>query len=533
MPELGARYPSLSVTIAGGGNALPRLRARAAEVNRALGREAIALVGWAEDLPTLMRAHRIFVGVSRAAMEACASGCAVILCGNEGYLGILSRARSREAVLSNFCARGCPPPSAERLAADLIALLESPDECKRLGTECRALIREGFRIEEVCRRTREVYLRTIPQKPRARVALCGYFGCGNLGDDAILSGLLRGLGEVAPALSVIALSGSPRADRVRFGIEAHSRRNPLSILWTLLRADALLFGGGSLLQNATSNRSLLYYLHLIDLARLLRREVFFVGAGIGPLLGERACLRVRDRLNRARSVGLRDPESERRLRAFGVCADRLHSSADPALLLPPPPPSRADFLLRLHHVPLGCGLLAIVLHGGREATALVPLLLTAVRTVCARRGLTPVLLLFDPRQDTAVTYAARATLGAPILPLSEPADASAILALCRGVITLRLHAMILAAAVATPSLGIPADPRDEKIVSFARAVGARSIAQDALGVPALVEELEKMLDEHEGIRPILEDATREMRKKAAKDLANIAQMIYNSRQNDN
>jgi polysaccharide pyruvyl transferase WcaK-like protein len=144
-----------------------------------------------------------------------------------------------------------------------------------------------------------------------------------------------------------------------------------------------------------------------------------------------------------------------------------------------------------------------------------------------------VLLLFDPRQDTAVTYATRATLGAPILPLSEPADASAILALCRGVITLRLHAMILAAAVATPSLGIPADPRDEKIVSFARAVGARSVAQDALGVPALVEELEKMLDEHEGIRPILEDATREMRKKAAKDLANIAQMIYNSRQNDN
>ncbi len=532
MPSLGLRHPTLSVTLAGGGECLETLQRRANEVNRALGREAICVVGWAEDMPTLMRAHDIFVGVSRAAMEACASGCAVILCGNEGYGGILSRRSAVEASLSNFCARGCPPPSAEHLEGDLELLLCSPVERTRLGTECRALIREGFDAEEVCRQTREVYLRAIRLPPRARVTVCGYFGCGNLGDDAILSGLLHGMRSVAPALSVTVLSGSPRRDATRFAIRTHNRRNPLSILLSLLHSDALLLGGGSLLQNATSNRSLLYYLTLIRLARIFHRDVFFVGAGIGPLLGERACLRVRNLLNRCRSVGLRDPDSARRLQALGVSPDRLRESGDPALLSPPPPHTRAAFLLQRHRISNGCALFAIVLHGGRNARSLTPLLLTAIRTLCKRRGLSPVLLLFDPRSDASVTYAAASALSAPILTPSDPDDARAILSVCRALFTMRLHAMILAAALGVPSLGVPADPRDEKIPSFARAVGARCLAQDKVSVPLLVEQLGEMLDESEAIRPILCDAVSQMQKKATKDLANVAEMIYNNRQND-
>lgn len=531
MPSLGLRHPSLSITLAGGGECLGMLRRRAEEVNRALGREAIRVIGWAEDMPALMRSHEIFVGVSRAAMEAAASGCAVILCGNEGYGGILSRRSAIAASLSNFCARGCPPPSAERLEKDLEMLLCAPVERMRLGAECRAFIRESFDAEEVCRRTREVYLRAIRLPPRAHVTVCGYFGCGNLGDDAILSGLLHGMHSVAPALSVTVLSGSPRRDAARFGIRTCSRRTPLSILLSLLRSDALLLGGGSLLQNATSNRSLLYYLTLIRLARILHRDVFFVGAGIGPLLGERACLRVCNLLNRCRSVGLRDPDSARRLQALGVSPDRLRESGDPALLSPPPPFTRAAFLLQQHRISQGCGLFAIVLHGGRNARSLTPLLLTAIRTLCQRRGLSPVLLLFDPRSDASVTYAAASALSAPILTPSDPDDARAILSVCRGLFTLRLHAMILAAALGTPSLGIPADPRDEKISSFARAAGARYLAQDGVSVPLLVEQLGEMLDESASIRPILCDAVSQMQKKATKDLANVAEMIYNNRQN--
>lgn len=532
MADLGACYPNLTLTIAGGGTGLGRIRRRADETNHTLGREAIRAIGWAEDMPTLMREHEIFIGVSRAAMEACASGCAVILCGNEGYFGILSKSRAMAASLTNFCARGCPLPDAERLRGDLITLLQSPAERRRLGTEGRAVIRELFNAESVCRRTREVYLRLLPIPKRARVTVCGYFGCGNLGDDAILSGLLRELRVCAPSLAPTVLSGDPCLDAARFGVTAYNRKNPLAVLFALLRSDALLFGGGSLLQNVTSKRSLFYYLRLIDLAQLLRRDVFFLGSGIGPLLGKRTCLRVRNALNRCRSVGLRDTDSERFLRSLGVSAERLRVSADPALLAPPPPPARAAFLIHRHRLTLGCGLFAIVLHGGSEAMPLIPLLLTATRTVLLRRGLSPVLLLFDTKHDTAVTQTAKNRLRAPILPLSDADDARAILSVCRGLLTLRLHAMILASAVGTPSLGIPADPRDEKIASFARSVGALYLAQDVLSVPTLVETLERMLDEGQAIRPILTDATREMQKKASKDLANIAEMIYNSRQNE-
>ncbi len=531
-PDLRRLHPDLEITIAGDGNVFGKISALAEKANREIGADAVHMVGWVSDMPRLIREHDIFVGVSRAAMEACAAAKAVILCGNEGYFGILTPQRAKNAMLSNFCARGCEKADEITLRDDLCHLLDAPNETKRLGLACRTLIRAHFEISNVCKRTLTCYERTRPLSKTASVALCGYFGCGNLGDDAILQGLLHHLRETAPQLRVRLLTGSPRRDKKRYRVSAHSRKNPISVLLTLLRSDALLFSGGSLLQNITSKRSLSYYLCLIRLARGLRREVFFCGAGIGPLLGESSCHRVKNALNQCRSVGLRDDGSARALRRLSVRPELLHQSGDLALLLPPPSPCRADFLLQKHRLSPTRRLFCVVLHGGAEAAPLLPLLLTAVRTVCRRQALTPILLLLDAAQDGGVTYAASHSLSATVIRHTQASDVGAILAVCQGVLTLRLHAMVLAASVGTPALGIPADPRDEKIISFAHAVGADALLAEELSVPILTERIESMLEDAERLRPLLRHAVEEMQKKAAKDLANTVQMIYNNKQNE-
>ena len=152
--------PPFTVTVAGGGTSFAEILRVADRVNRALGRSVVSVVDpnreTSPDLPALYRGADIFVGVSRAAMEAAASGCAVILCGNEGYGGILSPDRL-DLASGNFCCRGEPLPRPELLCADLRALLSDPARTDSLSSACRSWICRDFSAASMCRAVEESY----------------------------------------------------------------------------------------------------------------------------------------------------------------------------------------------------------------------------------------------------------------------------------------------------------------------------------------------------------------------------------------
>ncbi|MBR2019426.1 MAG: polysaccharide pyruvyl transferase CsaB [Clostridia bacterium] len=527
-PTLIHRFPYVSIEIAGGGSALPHVRKLAQTVNREVGWEVIRILGHVADMPSLLREQDIFVGVSRAAMEACACGCAVVLCGNEGYFGVLTPERLPEAARSNFCARGCKKGSAERLRSDLFSLLEKGGNSN--PSACVAWIRANHNAEKMGAQTLALYLASRSHPIQKRLAICGYFGCGNAGDDAILEGLTHELSRLSPTLHPYALTGSPRRDAKRFGVSCVCRRSPLAILRTFATCDAVLFGGGSLLQNTTSNRSLLYYLTLVRLALLWKRPVFFAGAGIGPLLGKRAQQRATAILNRCNRISLRDPRSHRLLQALGVDFSLLHLGADPALLLPCPPNGRTEQLLCDNGLSPDASYLAVALRGGGETESDRKLIQTALRIVCERYGLIPLFLVFDPGQDRSFTRAACRAIGGRILRFREPGEAIAILSKCQLLVSMRLHALILSAVAKTPAVAIPSDPRDEKIPAFADQVGMQLLIPEQQSVPNLVEAIAHTLATRHTLVPVLCDSVAEMRKKAAKDLANTVEMIYNNNQ---
>ncbi len=529
-PVLHARYPDLSIRIAGGGDRYPHICSLANEVNTLLGHRVILPLGFVENMAPLLREQSVFVGVSRAAIEASMCGGAVILCGNEGYFGILGRANFEHAALTNFCARGCPPPRPISLANDLFSLLENPEMRRRNGEECAGLIRASFGAEDMARRTLELYRQYLPSEKQVYVTLAGYFGCGNMGDDAILSGVTQELRATAPNVGAWVLSGTPARTERSTGLPCFSRRNPLSLLNSLLRSDALILGGGSLLQNLTSNRSLAYYLTLIRLSRLLRRPVMLYGIGIGPLLGARIEKRVARILNRCQYIGLRDEASHRLLRELGVDASLLHVGADGALLLPSPPIGRAGAILREHGIAHDASLICVALHGGRSCGEMRKMILTALRLVCRRRGLTPIFLVLDSAQDERASILAAEQCAGRVLTLREPTDAVAVLSASEALISMRLHALVFAASAGTPCIGIAADARDGKIPTFAKSVGAELICPASFSLAELVARTELAIDTHEQIRPILLDSVSQMRKKARKDLANIVEMIYNKKQ---
>jgi len=517
LPRLLLRFPTLTLTVAGGGSAYPALVALATDVNRKAGRAVVTLTGHVEDMPALLREHGIFVGVSRAAMEAAACGCAVLLLGDEGYLGILNEITAPLAAECNLTCREHPHPCEETVLQDLSRLLSDAavrKDCARVGME---LVRRHFDLSITAERTRALYF-AVTRAPHApRLLLGGYFGEGNLGDDAILTGVCHALREIAPDVRLEALTGGGRRDAHRFGIPSCARRSPLAVRRALMRADLFLCGGGSLLQNKTSNRSLLYYLTLIRTAHALGTPPILFAAGVGPLIGKRARAHVCRALTLCTRVSLRDPDSARLLRRIGVDAS-LHESADPALLCPLP--SHAFVRATLTASGISSPYVCLILKGGEPLT---PALCSAVAHLGAR-GISPVLLVLDGKRDLAVCRRAARLLGAPLL-CPDVDELLAILSHASLTLTARLHAMILSSSVGVPAVGLLSDSGDPKISSFA-SLSHQSVC-DARDKERLSLLTAALLDERDARVEKIRTACDALRKKAKKDLEMITRMLYN------
>jgi polysaccharide pyruvyl transferase CsaB len=110
--------------------------------------------------------------------------------------------------------------------------------------------------------------------------ICGYYGKGNGGDEALLLSLLQMLPE---NIKPIVLSGNPAQTKKRYGVESCDRKSSFTILKVFRHADFFIWGGGSLMQDTSSFASPFYYAGLMALAQQQGLKTIAWAQGIGPL----------------------------------------------------------------------------------------------------------------------------------------------------------------------------------------------------------------------------------------------------------
>jgi polysaccharide pyruvyl transferase CsaB len=163
------------------------------------------------------------------------------------------------------------------------------------------------------------------------ILLAGYYGFGNLGDEAILEMVLKQLLEISDRDNITVLSGNKEDTSKKYNIHTIDRNNVLSIIKRLMTSDTLVFGGGSLLQDVTSKRSIYYYLFLIKLAKLMNNKVIMLSQGIGPILNEKNKKTTANTLNKVDYITVRDKQSKEFLVKIGVNENIISLSADPVI----------------------------------------------------------------------------------------------------------------------------------------------------------------------------------------------------------
>ena len=90
------------------------------------------------------------------------------------------------------------------------------------------------------------------------VVVSGYYGSKNAGDEAMLAAMIEVLSDLEPKLNITVISANPEDTKKRHGVHAISWIDLGAIVSALRKADLMISGGGSLLQNVTSGRSLYY-----------------------------------------------------------------------------------------------------------------------------------------------------------------------------------------------------------------------------------------------------------------------------------
>lgn len=365
-----------------------------------------------------------------------------------------------------------------------------------------------------------------------KILISGYYGFNNIGDESILRTVIDNLREKLPDVDITVLSQNPGLTAEKYGVKAAWRMGRRDIFRSVRGCDLLLSGGGSLLQDATSRKSILYYLAILALAQLLGKRTFIYSQGIGPITGRVNCRLTALVLRRTDGIVVRDEGSRDLLRKIGVPEDLIHVTADPVIRVKKPDPAQGLALLEREGCPRRPGRLTV----GWAVKARKPdkhLLQEVEKCILWLReayGADSVLIPFYHKEDVGVCAGVAERLGGQAGCLREKYLSEETLSIigCMDVLVgVRLHSLIYAAVMGVPMIGISYDPKVEAFLASIRRESGFTVKNFCLegfqkafretmenreairaGTARSLEELISKLDQNEElIRAIMEQRT--------------------------
>lgn len=469
--------PQLRLFIAGDGEDEAMLRRLCKELDVT---DRVTFCGWVSPVEPFFRSMDINLlsSVSEtfpySILEGICAGCATITSDVGGMPELIDTGENGYIF---------PVGDHKQLARYMVRLA---NDAKLRHTFAEALYEKAsrdFSKDKMCERQEANYRHLLarfhrPKNERESIVICGAYGRGNAGDDAILEAIVQEMRALDPERTICVMSRRPKETRLVYRTNAIYTFNVFSVLRRFRRAALYINGGGSLMQDVTSTRSIWYYCYTLRAAKKRGCKVMMYGCGIGPInragnrkMAARTIDRSVDRIT------LRDDNSRAQLEQMGVTHPDIRVSADPTIILSPAPHEVVNLALEQSGIDPEGRYIGFGLRHWKGLDAALPEIAAAAEYAYEKHGLIPVFVPIEFPSDLTPAERVGALLRCPwhAVRTRQPIEVTiGILARMQAVVGIRLHSLMFSAGQGVPVVGMS---YDIKVDGFLKYIGSRTCLQ--------------------------------------------------------
>ncbi|MCX8131269.1 MAG: polysaccharide pyruvyl transferase CsaB [Clostridia bacterium] len=405
-----------------------------------------------------------------------------------------------------------------KLSEYIVELSRNTAKRREIGERIYVKAKDIFSMSSMCKTQLRIYdtiSRTKQAKNSYDVILSGYYGFKNSGDDAILMAIINNLKTYKDDVKIVVLSKSPVETGKHNNVDSINRLNLYKALSIMKRSKLFINGGGNLMQDGTSTRSLLYYLGVTWLAKKMGAKVMVYANGIGPINKSINKILTRSVLNQVDVITLREDLSMQELENLRVSKPRIVVTADPALTVEAAPKNEVDAILESEGIketgPF-IGFSARIIES--NITYDEAIIAKAADYTVEKYSAVP---LFIPMQpiDLVVLESIVSKMkykGYIIRGRYEVNDIIGIISRMEMLVGMRLHSLIYAANLGIPVVGLVYDTKVEGFLEYFHQASAGHV-QD-LSFERLTAVMNEVWGNKESIRNTLYAVTSQLKEKA-------------------
>lgn len=338
----------------------------------------------------------------------------------------------------------------------------------------------------------------FPERKRLmkNVFLFGYYGFENTGDEAILQAIVEQFRQSLPDSKLTALTYRSQDTIDKYGIGVVSRNNFKGIYNAIKTSDIVISGGGSLLQDITSSRSLIYYLSIIYIAKKFRKKVMFYGNGFGPITKSLNKKLVKYIINQVDIITVRDYKSKEKLKALGIKKD-ITITADATFSIDIPSKETIESIYNKESIDSSKKLIGVSVrrwHGENQYKEIIG-------KACDKlisKGYEVVFVPMQYPEDIKISEEIASLMDKKPKIIKEKYTPKEVIGIISGLymlIGMRLHSLIFATIGTVPMVGLEYDP---KILSFLDLVNQKSAGNvEDLDINNLLGIIDKVIKKRE------------------------------------
>lgn len=358
------------------------------------------------------------------------------------------------------------------------------------------------------------------------ILISGYYGFDNSGDDAILKAIVKDIRSKNSKININVLSNNPEKTELMYGVRAVNRFKFREVMSAIRSTDLFISGGGSLLQDVTSTRSLIYYLAIMKINKIFGKPVMVYANGIGPI--ERKLNRFLSKhiLNNVDLITLRDERSMEYVKELGIKNKNTFVTADPVFTLEADSIDRVEEIFDIEGIPRDKKLIGVSIRQWKRSKNLVPIMVDAINYMVEKYNVNILLVPMHYPEDLDISMEIKNLVDKNCFVIKEKYSVEEIMGVIRDfeiIIAMRLHSLIYAANQEVPMIGLSYDPKVDGIL---KSLGMGSICNvEDFTLEELKTKIDYVIENKDTLKERLKEQDKELKNKALSNVTMALELL--------